>query len=131
MSDENFGWKQYVPSLEWHRMCINAVRAGQGFPFEHYVHVEWVRGSDTTSSESRVAATWADDHCRGRFYWRDWMDDGLPCVQEGGTYWSGFWFEDAEDARDFQHLYRGSGSWEPDHKEFVDRCRAKAASRWA
>ena len=58
-----------------------------------------------------------DDKAKGLFYYRDWTESSLPFVEEGEIYMSGFWFQKLSDAKHFQELHGGVGSWEPNFEE--------------
>ena len=86
------GWKWKYPMREWHTLSLegyhNWEMEGEAPAF---VKLEHTRGPDDVESHT-IASNW-DDVAQVHFYQRDWTDDGIPFVAEGGTYWSGWWFE--------------------------------------
>lgn len=55
-----------------------------------FVKLTHVRGQGDVESTA-LANAW-DDIAEVDFYQRDWTDDGIPFVNAGDTYWSGWWF---------------------------------------
>lgn len=88
----NFGWLKKVPTHDWHLISFDQY-PGWELEKDHpaFAKLTHVRGPDGVESH-KLACEW-DDIAIGRFYQRDWTDDGIPFVQEGASYWSGWWFE--------------------------------------
>jgi hypothetical protein len=61
----------------------------------YYVVRESIHKVDKSSHELDVEF---DDIAKGQFYSRDWTKSGIPFIDEGEIYWSGFWFQYKDDA---------------------------------
>lgn len=113
---EKWDWHAYVPMWVWHTISLADYRFGSTAlswdrigdtpPFVMFEH----SGNDTSRG---MAVTW-DDEATGLFYYRDWTSSGIPCIADGNTYWSGFWFERLADANAFHDKYGGIASWKSD-----------------
>lgn len=89
-----YGWKWKLPSYVWHRHCIDKypeweLEDGETPAFVKLAHTRGGEGSDVESH--KLASDW-DDVAKDSFYQRDWTKTGIPFVEEGGTYWSEWWF---------------------------------------
>ncbi len=91
---DNAGWRLRLLMWHWHSHSFDRYPEWeiedreQGTPaFAKLTHV---RGKGAVESHE-LAARW-DDVAEAGFYQRDWTDDGIPFVGEGGTYRSGWWF---------------------------------------
>ena len=92
-----YGWKWKYPMVEWHRLSIEHY---PGWEIEDedvpaFVKLTHTRGSGNVESHD-LAVAW-DDVSKAHFYQRDWTDDGIPFVNEGDIYWSGWWFQTIEE----------------------------------
>lgn len=89
---DNAGWKHKVLSWNWDMHSLD------GFPewqiekdrCPAFVKLTHVRGTGSVES-SALAEAW-DDIAEVDFYQRDWTDSGIPFVDKGEIYWSGWWF---------------------------------------
>lgn len=98
---DNAGWRHRLLVWNWHGHSLDGYpgwELSEGRPA--FVKLTHKRGGLDCDVEShKIAARW-DDIATVDFYQRDWTDDGIPFVREGGTYWSGWWFATlAERAR--------------------------------
>lgn len=88
---DNGGWLHRMLMWNFNAHALDGYpgwqREGNGPAFVKLTHV---RGAGPVESH-KLAAEW-DDIALVDFYQRDWTDDGIPIVNEGGTYWSGWWF---------------------------------------
>lgn len=100
---------------------------GSSDGFENFVMLEIVHRAGHSSRW--MAIHWDDEtEFDGHFQYRDWTSSGMPWLKDDKKYWSGFWFEKLEDAKEFQKRYGGSGNWQADHQEFVDGCNQERNS---
>ena len=106
-NDDNGGWLKKVLMWDWHTVCLDGYRGWEierdGCPA--FVRLAHVRGSGEV--ESHVLCKDWDDVAKGRFYQRDWTDDGIPFVRKGDTYWSGWWFETLAERDRFLEWRKG------------------------
>lgn len=86
-------------------------------PQHIFLIFEMIKGGRNSDN----VAIWIDDNINGWFTYRDWTKDGLPFVNEGDIYWSGFTFQKLEDAKKVFNKFGGSGNWMNGHKEFVEK----------
>jgi hypothetical protein len=61
-----------------------------GSPAPAFAKLAHTRG--VAEAESADLCREWDDIAAADFYQRDWTDDGIPFVNDGETYWSGWWF---------------------------------------
>lgn len=94
------GWKHKMLSWNWHMHVMDgyaeweaARRDDRGRTIPAFVKLSHVRRSDKADVESNVLCNAWDDVATVDFYQRDWTDDALPFVNDGDTYWSGWWFQ--------------------------------------
>jgi len=91
----NAGWNHRLLTWNWHGHSIDGY---PGWEIEKdrvpaFVKLGHKRGGKNTEVESAdISKAW-DDIAKGDFYQRDWTDSGIPFVNKGETYWSGWWFE--------------------------------------
>lgn len=106
------GWKWMVASLEYHMAASKELpgwdRDSDGKQFQLNLRV--VKGK--TMSSHTVACQW-DDLATERFYYRDWTDSGLPFVDDGGQYMTGFVFARRMDYELFREKYDRDGTTPP------------------
>lgn len=104
---DNAGWRRKLLMWHWHDVSLAGYpgwdlegpkpelqpgeRDRRNPPFVKLTHVH---GKGRSSSD--LANAW-DNIAVGRFYQRDWTESGIPFVNDGETYWSGWWFEYAAD----------------------------------
>lgn len=89
---DNAGWKHRM--LSWN-FNSHALDGYPGWQIESedspaFVKLSHVRGEGEVES-AKLSTAW-DDLATVDFYQRDWTDDGIPFVNKGTTYWSGWWF---------------------------------------
>ena len=94
---DNAGWNHKLLTWNWHSHSIDRY---PGWELDKddvpaFVKLTHVRGDGDT--ESAVLANAWDDVAEADFYQRDWTDSGIPFVDKGDTYWSGWWFETAAE----------------------------------
>ena len=111
-TEDSGGWRNKVWMWNWHRISLDGWPGwdliGVGTdpqPHPPFVRLTIVKGHDRPSR--KIALEW-DDLAEGRFYYRDWTQDGLPFVHGGETYFAGFWFQKRTDAVRFAELYGGA-----------------------
>lgn len=98
-------WNHFIPVWDFPRLSARWQKVNHtDCPF---VSLAMKRGY----VDSRKIAIEFDDIATGKCYYRDWTESGLPFVNEGETYQSGFWFEKLSDAQEFQKRYGGMGNW--------------------
>lgn len=119
-------WKRAIPSWDWHDLAL-AQPPFPGWELDDeggspwFVLHELVRGE----TESRTMAIEFDDISEGAFYYRDWTSSGIPFLNDGEVYWSGFWFQLKTDAIAFQEKFGGVGTWQENFAEFQKQCNEK------
>lgn len=104
--NDNLGWLKMVLMWDWHDLVMQRWPGWEREPGGKEparVDLVVVKGRDRSSRE--LATEW-DDLSRGRFYYRDWTDTGLPFVGDGEAYRSAFWFELVEDRNEFSRRYQ-------------------------
>lgn len=107
--NENLGFRWKLISWHWHDLVgdkcpgwemIGDVTSWSAHP--PFVRLEHVRGAEGTEVESAELRNAWDDIANGPFYQRDWTDDGIPWVNAGDRYWSGWWFATRAEAERFR-----------------------------
>lgn len=95
---DNAGWKFRL--LMWH-FHSHSFDGFPGWEHEKIVHGQSVpafvklmhkRGKSGTDVESHALASAWDDVAEVDFYQRDWTGSGIPFVEGGEAYYSGWWF---------------------------------------
>lgn len=127
---DNWDWRARVPMWTFNKMSINQYmkNGGPGCEWDcvgelnspPFVMLEL----DDSSASCVIASLW-DDKTDSLFYYRDWTASGTNYVNDGDTYWAGFWFEKREAAEVFQRQNGGIGSWQPDFKERQQAMRTR------
>jgi hypothetical protein len=96
---DNAGWLHRMLMWNWHQHAMDGYpgweieNASEPNKYERhpaFVKLTHTRGKGEVESH-KLAAAW-DDIAEVDFYQRDWTDDGLPSVNKGDVYWSGWWF---------------------------------------
>lgn len=107
---EKFGAKQKVLTWDWYKIALDGypgwdlVNSAKGL-HPPFVLLERHGRIDKTSTDIDREF---DDIATGRFYSRDWTSDGIPFVNKGEVYHSGWWFQKREDAVRFVQIYGGA-----------------------
>ena len=103
----NAGWRHRLLVWNWHAHSLDGYpgwETSEGHPaFVKLAHKRG--GSDADVESHKIAARW-DDVATVDFYQRDWTEDGIPFVLEGGTYWSGWWFATVAERDRFLEWYK-------------------------
>ena len=68
----------------------------------YFIEFSIVKGRNKSSRDIAVEF---DDIAKGYFYYRDWTNSGLPFVDEGEVYNSGFCFQLKEDKEVFVKMF--------------------------
>ena len=86
-------WNQKIYTVDWHSLSFDKFPEWELEEQDHpaFVKLQHTRTEGPVES-SKIASAW-DDLAEVKFYQRDWTEDGLPSVNEGDTYWSGWWFQ--------------------------------------
>ena len=100
MSDDNLGWKKKLLMWDWHEHALKGYPGWQLDSDRHPYFHKFVVVKGKGRSSHRIASDW-DDSATERFYHRDWTSSGLPFVDDGETYWTGFWFESKAERERF------------------------------
>lgn len=93
---DNAGWRHRMLSWNFTSHSLDnypgweVERVEHGRPIPAFVKLTHTRGAGDVESHA-LAAAW-DDIAEHDFYQRDWTDSGIPFVNGGETYWSGWWF---------------------------------------
>jgi hypothetical protein len=108
---DNLGWKQKLLSVDWHDCCLDGypgweMETADGKSAPAFVKLTHIRATKDVES-STLANKW-DDIANEPFYTRDWTDDGIPFVNKGDTYWSGWWFKTVVERDRFVVWQEGS-----------------------
>lgn len=89
---DNAGWLHLLLSWNFHNHVLD------GYPEWEiegrnpaFVKLSHKREFGAGVESHQLAVEW-DDIATVDFYQRDWTSDGIPFVQDGETYWSGWWF---------------------------------------
>lgn len=103
---ENGGWNKYVLVWDWHDIALSGY---PGWDLTERKHPPFVTFAieHKFGRSSRDIAVEFDDIAEGRFYYRDWTNDGIPTVSDNEIYYTGFWFQKTSDRDRFVELYRG------------------------
>lgn len=114
---ESWDWNKALPIDEWHKLCLAGWPGwdkdpASGEPWGVFLVVRKGQGG----SSRDMAVEW-DDLSAAPFYYRDWTDSGLPFVEEGEAYRSGFWFARRADRDAFLQRFGGSPCWPPQQPE--------------
>lgn len=115
------GWNKNITSNEYYDIAQNKYFSWDTLENRepYFVMLEIKQGDNKSS---RDIAVLFDDISIQNFYYRDWTKNGMPYINDGEVYWSGFWFQFQYDAKKFVELYGGKGSWEEGYKEFCKQC---------
>ncbi len=89
---DNAGWRHRLLMWNFHGHALDGY---PGWEIDRerspaFAKLTHTRGNDEDESH-KLAVEW-DDIAAVDFYQRDWTDDGIPFVNKGETYWSGWWF---------------------------------------
>jgi hypothetical protein len=127
MNKARGGWRRYV--LSWIRSAIE-IGGWLGWDVDltgtpPFVLLEHTRDKSKTQTESESILREFDDLATGLFGFRDWTSSGLPFVNNEEKYWSGWWFQFREDAKNFQERYGGKGTWQPNFSEWERECNLR------
>ncbi len=110
--DDNAGWLKRVLMWNWHWIALDGYPGwdlvGSGSD-QHPPFAKLTIRKGSAKSAREIEIEW-DDLATGLFYHRDWTDDGIPFVNDGETYWAGFWFEKTADRDAFVARYGGMPS---------------------
>ena len=101
---DNGGWKHRLLSWNFNFHALDGYpdweienpEADKYSRHPAFVKLTHVRRRAGDVESSALANAW-DDLATADFYQRDWTDDGIPFVDEGETYWSGWWFQTAAE----------------------------------
>lgn len=92
---DNAGWRRRMLMWNFNDHALDGypgweIERDKSPAFVKLTHVR--RGGDADVESRTLAAAW-DDVAEVDFYQRDWTGDGIPFVNGGETYWSGWWFQ--------------------------------------
>lgn len=96
---DNGGWRHRLLMWQWQGHCFDGYPEWETQLYMEngeqrapaFVKLAHTRGDGRVESHA-LAAAW-DDVTTVGFYQRDWTSDALPFVNQGETYWSGWWFQ--------------------------------------
>lgn len=114
---DNAGWLHKMLSWNWNYLAMDGYKGWEisnpNEPDKYnrapaFVKLSHTRGGTEDEVESNVLCNAWDNVAAVDFYQRDWTDDGIPFVEKGGRYWSGWWFQTVAERDRFVAWLRDS-----------------------
>ena len=107
-------WLKKLWMWDWHTLQLNGYPGWERVLASEskapaFVRLTHTRGPGGVESHALCVA-W-DDIATVGFYQRDWTDDGLPFVNQGETYHSGWWFQTIGERDRFLHWVKTQPGW--------------------